>query len=381
MRPGMTVLSSAVSALVVTTLLAVPQVVNAAPSEIGPTLLSRMAALIVAALGVYALCVLLLTTANLIAGILRVRQQLARTVPDRGSAARDWIAAFGANGFRQLAPRLPSVLAQSARGGQGIVLESRFNPNETRSEITRLHYIALARCHFFSALIVLGGMVGLGLAQNFGSLPFVHGAIPTTSAVLILIGLILITALGRIAIDVTADPLLEAISQMPAERIEVVLLQRAVELLEVTRNAAAAAAAVRDDGMPALPTNLAQYLADTVEQGHHALLDAVVRLSANTEALGRALQASVERLETTIRTTAVQQLQTTEKTELADAAVFPELQIAIEELTAVLKRLSAPPEDAADTPQVTDPVPPRGFPAPRLARELKRLLQEIEADR
>jgi hypothetical protein len=376
MRPWMIVLSSAIGAIVVAAGLAAPEVLNAPRSEIAPILLPRLPAFAVAALAVYALCAMLLTTATLVLGTLRVRQHVARTTLDRVPPPRNWVTVFGANGFRQLAARLTPALAQSARADGSILLQSRFNPSETRSEIARLHYISLARSHFFSALIVLTGAVGLGLAQDHGSLAFPSGTIPTTSAVLILVGLALLAVLGRIAIDVTAEPLLELISQLPAERVEIGLLRRAVELLEV----ACDLPAVNDDRATGSPPQLPERLVAVVEQGQHALLDAVGRLSANTQALGAAVRASVETLETTTRLATTQQQQM-DDSRIADAPDFPRLQAAIEELTAVLQRLSALPEDTEEAPLAADPASPRRTPAPRLARELQKLLQEIEAAR
>jgi hypothetical protein len=426
MRPWMIVLSSAIGAIVVGAALAVPEVLDAPRPEIGPMVLLHLPALAVAALAMYALCAMLLTTATLVAGTLRVRHHLARTASDRAPPQRDWVADFGANGFQQLAPRLAPALAQSTRADGRVVLQARFNPTETRSEIARLYYISLARSHFFSALIVLAGVVGLGLAQDHNSLPFLSGTIPTTSVILILVGLVLLAVLGRIAIDVTAEPLLETIAQLPAERVEVGLLRRAVELLEVACNAPAS----DTDRAPSAPPQLPERLVAVIEQGHHALLDAVGRLTANTQALGATLRSSVETLETTVRTSAAQQqpmdesavanaaalldavgrltantqalgatlrssvetLETTVRTSaaqqqpmdestVANAVALPELQAAVEELTAVLQRLSASPSDTDEPPLAADPVSRRRMPAPRLARELQNLLREIEAAR
>jgi hypothetical protein len=377
MQPWKIVLSSAIGALAVAVLLAVPEVLNAPRTEIAEMLLPHLPALAVAALAVYALCAMLLTTATLVAGILRVRHRLAPTGSDRAAPQRDWVADFGANGFRQLAPRLAPALAQSARADGRVVLQTRFVPSETRSGIARLHYISLARSHFFSALIVLAGVIGLGLAQDYGSLRFPSGAIPTTSAILILVGLVLLAVLGRIAIDVTAEPLLEAISQLPVERIEVGLLRRAVELLEVACDAPASAG----NREPSAPPQLPERLVAIIEQGHHALLDAVSSLTANTQALGGAVRSSIETFETAMRATTAQQ-QLIDQNKVADATGFPELQAAVEELTAVLRRLSELPESTEErSPLAAEPVSHRKIPAPRLARELQQLLQEIDAAR
>jgi hypothetical protein len=375
MRPWMIVLSSAIGGIVAGAALAAPEVLNAPHSEMGPILRLHLPALAVAALAIYALCAMLLTTATLVAGTLRVRHHLTRNASGRAPSQRDWVAEFGENGFRQLAPKLAPALAQSARADGRAVLQTRFNPNEARSEIARLYYISLARSHFFTALIVLTGVVGLGLAQDHNSLPFLSGAIPTTSVILILVGLVLLALLGRIAIDVTVEPLLETISQLPAERVEVGLLRRAVELLEVACNPPASGG----DRAPAAPP-LPERLVAVIEQGHHALLDAVGRLTANTQALGTTMQSSVETLETSMRTVAAHQ-QPMDGSKVADAAALPELQAAVEELTAVLQRLSASPKDPEEPPLAADPVARRKMPAPRLARDLQQLLREIEAPR
>ena len=65
-----------------------------------------------------------------------------------------------------------------------------------------------------------------------------------------------------------------------------------------------------------------------------------------------------------------------------ETAVFPELQTAIEELTSVLRHLGTVSEKAEEDPLAVDPLPspPRNT-TPRLARELRRLLQEIDTAR
>jgi hypothetical protein len=371
----MIVLSSAIGAIAVSAAVALPELLDVSRSEAGPTLLLHLPALVVAAVGAYALGAMLLTMATLLAGLLRVRHHLGSAAPDGARPRRDWLVALGSGGFRQLAPKLSPVLAQSAAADERIALETGFSASEMRREITRLHYISLARSHFFSALIMLAGVVALGLAQDHGPLPILSGAIPTTSAVLILAGLMLLACLGRIAIDVTAEPLLETISQLPAERAEIRLLRRAVELLETAR----AAPAPGDDSAPASTAHQPERLVGAIEQGHRALLDALGRLSANTRELGAVLRSQVERLETTVQTIAKQppggdHSQT-------DAAGFPELQATIAELTAVLQRLSAVPEDDAVGSERREAEPASRLPAPRVARELRKLLQEIEAAR
>jgi hypothetical protein len=373
MQPWMIVLSSAIGAIVVAAVFAVPDVLNAPRSDIESILLTRLPVLAVAGLAVYGLCAMLLTTANLIAGTLRVRQHLVRTGPDQSPARHDWLAAFGTIGFRQLVSRFGPVLAPSGRANGSAVLQSRFASVEMRREIARLHYILLARSHFLSALIVLAGIAGLGLAQDHGALPFHPGPIPTASAIMITVGLLLLAILGRITIDVTAEPLLETIAQLPAERVEVGLLRRAVELLEVACNGPASTESA--------PAQAPERLLAAVEQGHNALLDAVSRLSANTQSLEATMRAAAEALETTARAATAPQ-RPIDAGKAFETAVSPELQAAIEELTSVLRHLTTVSEKAEEDPFAVDPLasPPRNT-TPRLARELRRLLQEIDTAR
>ena len=213
---------------------------------------------------------------------------------------------------------------------------------------------------------MLVGIVGLGIAQDRGVLPVQTGAIPTVSAILIVVGLVLLAALGRIAIDVTAEPLLETISPLSPEANEIGLLRRIVSLLEPARGVAEA------DRISELPPRFPAQLVSAFEEGHRPLLDAIHRLSENTQALEAALHSSVAAFERNVRAAGAQQKPVDD-----GAASSAELQAAVEDLTAVLRRLSAVPEEAQ---------PPvlagrRTALSPGLARELRRLLSEIDAAR
>jgi hypothetical protein len=352
MRPWMIVFSSTIFALTVAAAITLPEVVNAPPSEITPMLLRHLPAFAVATLALYGLGTTLMVTTGLLAGAMQARQDLP---PDR----RDRVVAFGSNGFRELASKLAGTPTPPGPANGAL--------NAARREITHLHYISLARTHFFSAMIVLAGIAGLGLAQDYASLPFAEGAIPTVSALLVFVGLVLLTVLGRVAIDVATEPLLEAMPQLSVER-ESQLLRRAVESLEQTSDA------IRSGETLALsPAQPDDRVLGVIEQSHHALLDAVDRLSAETQALGSTVQLSAEKIETTIRAAAIQQPP-------QDDTRSAELQTAIEELTGVLERLAAAPRSADEPALVADLAPHRRqTPPPRLAGELRKLMQEIDA--
>ena len=373
MRPWMIVLSSAIGALFVAAATAIPGAINAPRGEMVPVMLSRWPAVAVAAAAVYGLCAVLMTTTTLVADVLRLRHHLAQTAADQVSARREQRAVL-VTGLRRLVPRLAVALAQSADSRGGTALDVRLTMSDIRGEMARLYYVWLARCHFFSALIVLAGIAALGLVYDRASVPIEPGVIPTASAMMIIAGLILLGILGRTAVDVTAEPLLDAICQLPAERIEVQLLSRAVELLELACNRP-----LTGETVPAPPAQIPERLVASIEQGRDALFDAINRLSTNTATLEAAMRTSVEALETTMHSAAAQQ-RPIEDNKLAGAAGFSELQTAVAELTAVLQRLSAAPEGGEDAKPATDRAPrSRIAAAPRLARELRQLLQEIEA--
>ena len=132
-----------------------------------------------------------------------------------------------------------------------------------------------------------------------------------------------------------------------------------------------------------LPARFPERLVAAIGQGNLPLLNTVSRLSENTQALEAAIRASIEATETTIRSAAAQQ-RPVDYDKTAEAKSFPELQAAVEELTAVLRRLSTLPGDMVEAPALAahGAVPARRkAPAPGLARELRGLLQEIDAAR
>jgi hypothetical protein len=188
---------------------------------------------------------------------------------------------------------------------------------------------------------------------------------------LILIGLILLAILSRIAVDVAVEPLIEAISELPAETVEIRLLRRAVEILE-------SGAAVSSRGPLAfLPAP--DRLEAVIEENHRTLLDAVRHLSASTDALGSTMRSSVNALGE-VMSSALAQLPATADSGNADTYRFRELQGAVEDLTTVLRRLTMP--DIPEEPPIGAHLPARSpVHEPRLAHELRRLLQEIETAR
>jgi hypothetical protein len=369
MRPWMIVWLSMACAILVATALAGPEVLGAARTSSWTALLPSLSILAVAALAVYALCAMLLATGALLTETLLARHRLGRAGEYRTLTVRDWIAALGTNGLHRLISKPATEQIQGAEADSMIQLPCRFDPGMARREISRLHYIGLARAHFFSALIVLSALVGLGIAQDHEAARLAMGTIPTTPATLILIGLILLAILSRIAVDVAVEPLIEAISELPAEAVEIRLLRRTVEILE------SAAAAIGSRG-PLATLPAPDRFDAVIEENHRTLLDAVRHLSASTDALGATMRSSVTALGEAMNLSRAQ-LPVTADSGSADTYKFTELQGAVEDLTAVLKRLTTIPGTAEEAPLGAD-LPGRSRVQEPLARELRRLLQEIE---
>jgi hypothetical protein len=373
MRPWIIVLTSAIGAIISGAALLWPELSNSSSSGLWSIVRPHIPTLAVAAFGIYALSAMLLTTGALVAETLFVRHRLGNASSHRMRNHHDWPAALGSIGLNRFAPGLISEPVQSAGENPTVLFSTRFHPVSARREVGRLHYLWLARSHFFSALIVLIAIAGLGLAQDHGSAPATLGVIPTVSAILILAGLILLAILGRIALDVSAEPLIDTISQMPAEPLEVTFLRRAVELTE-----AAPSVTATEDGIPKPALQLPERLETTIEEGHRTLLDAVRHLLATTDALGATLRSSIDALNSTISKSITPLPSIAEHNEVAPG--LSELQRAIEALTAMLERLTTMPaitEEPSHGQQVARSRPRE----PQLARELHQLLQDIAAAR
>jgi len=372
MRPWMIILMSAIGAIVVAIAMVGPELLAAPHSDFGLIVPPHLPVLAVASLAVYALCAMLLATGTLVAAVLSVRRRLEGMGGYRTPAQPNWTAAFGSTGLHRLVPWPVAESGRRTGASEKILLQGRFSAAAARGEVARLHYIWLARSHFFSALIVISALVGLGLAQDHGSVPLPMSAIPTVSAILILVGLILLAILGRIALDVSAEPLIETISLLAAASLEVALLRRILEVLETACTTAAV-----NVGAPASTLQLPERLEVVIEEGQRGLMDAARHLSITTDALGATLGSSIDALKTAISTAAAQ------LPPIADYANqafrFSELEGAIEALTAVLRRLTTMPDTIEGPTLGADQGARRLVQEPHLARELRQLLQEIEA--
>src|SRR5271170_945331 len=370
MRPWIIVLSSATVAIAAVAAMAWPALSLTPPAAIAPALIPLMPTLVVTALAVYALCAIVLAAGNLVVASLWLRRYFAPNPAHQGAARPDW-AVFAESALRRLAPPSANPQRGSARPDGMVVLQGRFHPEEARKEVARLYYIWAARTHFFSVLIALACAVALGAAQQHGPLPIVTGLIPTVPAGLILAGLILLAILARLAVDVTIEPLIEAIAGFPTEPIDVSLLRRAVELLE----AAPTPRWDRELGDAASISQIPDRLVSALEEGHRTLSNAIERLSATTDGLASTARSSIDTLESAFR--AAEQRQVPAMPATANTAELSQLRQAMVALTAVLERIPTGPADGRDMAPGTDLATRRREAQPDLADQLKQLLQEI----
>jgi hypothetical protein len=373
MQPWIIVLSSASIAIASAAAMAWPALSLAPPAAIAPALMPLIPTLAVTLLAVYALSAIVLAAGNLVVLSLSLRRHLTHRAAHQGSSRPDWIAAFAASGLQRLAPLPAFPQPRSARPDGTVVLQGPFCQREARKEVAQLYYIWAARTHFFSALIALAAAVALGVAQQHGAVPIVRGLIPIVPAGLVLVGLILLAILARLAIDVTIDPLIEAISGLPIEPINVALLRRAVELLEV----ALAQRADRDRSDPASILQVPDQLVGALENGHRVLSDAIERLSATTDGLASTTRTSIEALESTFRAAEQRQPPPTVSA-IADPVELLHLRQAVIALTTALESILTGPSAASrDTVPGTDLAARHREVQPGIADQLKQLLQEI----
>ena len=378
MRPWMIIAAGLIGGLAAAAAVSWPELSGAAPGEIAPVLRDRLPALVTAFLAVYALIALALSTGSVIAAVIRLRRRLAPMLAYRGPQRPDWIAPFEATGMRRLLPALAAGQGLSARPASAPWLQRPVDCAVTRGEVARLHYLGLARSHFLTALILLAAIVALGLAQDYARFALLPQTVPTAAAVLILVGLALLAALSRLALDAAAEPLIETMAEIPVERLETGLLRRAVELLETAEPAAKPVgdAAPAPVAVVAIPDRFP----GVFEAGQRAIVDAAERMTAASGAVATAARSSAETVETALHAMAAR-VEATAASGRADGAELVQLRGAVEALTELLERLSSVRgEEDRVAPLDADPEARQPLAAaPQLVRELKQLLAEIDA--
>jgi hypothetical protein len=281
MRPWKIVLAGTVAAFLAAGVMLWLGLSGAGPDRAATPLLSRLPVVALILIAVYALVAIVSTLGGLVGAALDLRRALGRIKGiTQAAAAVEWVAAFDDTALRPLAPRV--MLSNMAGRRTTILSNTPFDPGKARAEAAHLYYIWLARTQSLGALVGLGAIATLGSAQAHGAVAFLPGPVPAGPAAVVLVGLGLLILLGRCAIDVTTDPLIDAMSRLPWEQADVGQLRLVAELLEPVRLDGGAS----DRGIATAPHEILERLTLAFEDGSRALAETHGRLSAAADAIG-----------------------------------------------------------------------------------------------
>jgi hypothetical protein len=309
---------------------------------------------------IYALIALLLTTLFMIARIVKARSNL----PDV-STRDDLLSAFAQSGLQRWASRVFDLAPLDEPGTRRkIVLQGRFSFGHARQEFARLYRLRLARSQFFTALVVLVAIAGLGWLQDGAQLSIFGMVFTPWQSLVAIVALVLLSTLGRLAIDAAIESLLDKISELPIERIELRLMRNMTAALEKV-TAPIQASVQRPFGDLEL---FLERLTRTVETERRSLTEPIQQLSASAERLTAIATTICERPPGTIQ-------------QVGDTGLGEELKTAIERLSARFDWLSdvLTPREHAPIPNGSDsrsPEPARA--RSDIHQQLRDLLEDFK---
>ena len=255
-----------------------------------------------------ALITLLLTTLLLMARIMRARARLT------GVTTRDQLVMVVAQtGLKRLGPRIADP-APSER-------------NAARREIGHLYRDRLVRVHFFTGVAGLLAIAALGWIKDYLHITEIEIAVPAGLAFVAALGLVLLFALGQLAIGAAAASLLDRISELSFGSVSGHTLLIAAEGDRVSTNALTGSFASPVETVAPI-VDAIKGLIEIMDHGRNSLSEPMMQLSASAEALAAMAKAISE------RPTDLAQGET-------DAGTAQELKTAVERLRAPIERLSA----------------------------------------
>lgn len=341
---------------------------------------------------VHAAIVLLLTTVCLAFDLLRIRERLETPDPYAGFGDRltgdRWLAVFADTSFAPLAGRILDLAPAAEAPDQGetppdapeIVLLDDFDPTRLRREVACRFRHWLVLTQFAAAVALLLIIAGLGLAQSYAAASLAGFVVSPQTPVAALVALAVLTICGRLAIATAAEPLIDAITQLPLPRLATRLFGLVAAFTESAGEPASASpASLLPAAVPAaaLDRTLQRFTA-ALDENREALRAAIAPLSGSAAALSAAARAIADRPGDA-------------GLPAVDAAAIAQLRQAIARLTATIERLPAnadsprpanamaPPAESAPVP--APPAPPRRRRVARrgdLGSELRRLIEEFE---
>jgi hypothetical protein len=307
--------------------------------------------------------VLLLVTAEIVLSIIRVRNRIERQAP---RTQEEWFAAFSRTGIADLHRRLLRVApSDAAPPSHKLLLEGLFEPTQARQELARFYRNLLTRSHFFTALAVLLGALGAGLAQQYRIIEISDPPIATAPILAGFCTLMILVTIGRLAVDAAAEPLLNRIDLLPVERLEIALLHDAT--LAPKKENPDRLSDVPSEAISAIMTSLTR----AVDGGRQSFDAAVAQLMASAEALISAARIFSD------------QLQHVHNQSPADSGAQTELRAAIEQLTTVIETLpyqvgSFPPLALQESVSDTALLPASLTQERNMGSDLRRLLRQLE---
>lgn len=326
---------------------------------IRPTLSNSFAIFALAGLSLYAILILLISTAVFLIRLRRLRVRLAK--PTR--SPKELQNAFSGTGLERLAHRIFDLGPRDAAPQrEAWLLHSRVIPNQARREVKSLFRDWLIRAQFFTALLLLIGLCGLSALDAYSPIMAFPVVLPFSLSASAILAVIISAVFCEIVLQAATEPLLDAIVVLPTQRLDAHLL---AQLTDIGKHAS--------EPDP-VPTRMAGVVYEPALERFEPLLKDIAELLQNS---AKDLTTCADLLASTMRALSDREARGSMLREEGSTA---ELKIVLEELIQAIRPLTTKPEH---TPNAMKPsgadTPPQGQNINvDLGREVQRLLKEFE---
>jgi hypothetical protein len=327
---------------------------------IWPVLPNSFARFAIAGLSLYAIFVLLISTAVFLVRLRRLRVRLAK-LPRTPEELQN---AFSGTGLERLARRIFDLSpADAAPQPQVLLLQSRVVPSQARHEVKSLFRDWLIRAQFLTALLLLIGVCGLSALNAYSAIMAFPVVLPFSLLAAALLAVIIIAVFCEIVLQAATERLLDAIVLLPTERLDAHLL---VQLADFGKRA--------NEPSPT-PTPMAGVAYERALERLGLLLEGIAELLQNS---AKDLTTCADLLASTMRASSDREERGSILREEGSAA---ELKIVLEELIRAIRPLTSMIKHIPDAikPSGADTAPAGQNTANvDLGREVQRLLKEFE---
>jgi len=284
-------------------------------------------------LGIYAVFVLLMTTALTGHDLRRLRLRLSR---NSTSDQQQWAAAFAGTDLSRLALRL---LAFAPAFAQNAHRPPSFNPGEGRREILRFYWDSLVRVQFATVLAALFTVGVAAWIQNKAPGSNLGTGLPLEWTLAIISAVLLLGALSWIIIGSTAEKLIDALGSLVFE-------SRGALAESVPETNAADGASL----------GLAEHILTLLEQNRQVFWEASARIIESTDRLATIIERRSE---------------TDSARNGLDSTELSEMKTAIDRLTTTISGLPIGRADA-------ESLRPAPRPPENIGRDIRALLKQFE---